>query len=157
MTTNNPNLILLIICIFSIIELIISLYIHMYYPCETHAHMLYFIETSGIIGFLGTLFYFILKELNKNHPNIYLILSNIYFVSIICIGLYWLISLSIESRRFFDNISLKSCQTIGYYFILLSLIGNYLIFVMLILYVVWIHYSDVNNKRDLYARATFIQ
>src|SRR5690348_12583566 len=113
----NNQKIFFLICIFSIIELIISFYIHIYYECEIHKYVLYFIETSGIIGFLSTLFYFILKELNKNHQNIYLILSNIYFVCMICISLYWLIGLAIESRRFFDHLYYQQCQIIVIYLI----------------------------------------
>jgi hypothetical protein len=156
MSINSPKLLLLIICIFSIIELILSLYLHIYYHCESRTDVLHFIETSGIIGFLSTLCYFILKELDKNHHEIYLILSNIYFVCMICVSVYWLINLAIESRRFVDNSSIKQCQTIGYYVILISLIGNYLIFLMLIIYVVWTCYSDVNNNQGLYAHATLI-
>ena len=155
-TTNNPKIIVLIICIFSIIELIISLYMHIYYQCESHTHILYFIESSGIIGFISTLFYFILKELNKNHHNIYLILSNIYFVCMICVSLYWLIGLAIESRRFFDNLNLQQCQTIVYYFITMTLIGNYLIFLMVIIYAIWFCYSDMDNKQGLYSHVTLI-
>jgi len=157
MLINNHKIILLIICIFSIIELILSFYIHIYYQCESHKHVLYFIETSGIIGFLSTLFYFILKELNKNHQKTYLILSNIYFVCMICISLYWLIGLAIESRRFFDNLYAQPCQTIVYYFILIILIGNYLIFLLLIIYALYLCYSNMNNTQDLYSHVVLVR
>jgi len=152
----NHDKLILLICIFAIIELIISFYIHIYYQCEIHKYVLYFIETSGIIGFLSTLFYFILKEFKKTHQKIYLILSNIYFVTMICISLYWLIGLAIESRRFFDNLYVQQCETIVYYFILITLIGNYLIFLLLIIYALWFCYSGMDNKKDLYAHVTLI-
>jgi len=155
MLINNDKLILLI-CIFAIIELIISFYIHIYYQCETHKHVLYFIETSGIIGFLTTLFYFILKEFKKTHQKLYLILSNIYFVTMICVSLYWLIGLAIESRRFFDNLNLQQCETIVYYFILITLIGNYLIFLLLITYALCFCYSNMDKKENLYSHVTLI-
>jgi len=134
-----------------------SLYVHIYYQCEPYKQVLYFIETSGIIGFLSTLFYFALKELNKNHQNIYLILSNIYFVCMICVGLYWLIGLAIESRRFFDYLYIQQCETIVYYFILITLIGNYLIILLLIIYALWMYYSDMNKKQNFYSHATLIR
>jgi hypothetical protein len=152
----NHKIIILIICLFSIIELIISFYIHIYYQCEFHKHVIYFIETSGIIGFVSTLFYFILKELNKNHPNIYLISSNIYFVSMICISIYWLIGLAIESRRFFDHLYVEQCQNIVFYVILITLIGNYLIFLLLLIYALYLWYFNMINKEDLYAHVTLI-
>jgi hypothetical protein len=156
MLFNNHQIIFLIICLFSIIELIISFTIHISYPCESHKDVLYFIETSGIIGFLSTLFYFILKELNKNHQNMYLIFSNIYFVFIICVGLYWLIGLAIESRRFFDHLYIQPCQTMSFYFLLITLCGNYLIFLLLIIYALCFYYFDMNNKENLYSHATLI-
>ena len=157
MLFNNHQTIFLIICLFSIVELIVSFFIHYFSPCESQRDVLYFIETSGIIGFLSALFYFILKELNKNHENMYLIFSNIYFVSIICAGLYWLIALAIESRRFFDNFYYQPCQTAAFYFLAITLCGNYLVFLLLIIYALCFYYSDMNNKRDLYSQATLIR
>ena len=149
-------MIVFIICIFAIIELITCLFLHVYYSCESHLHALYFIESSGFIGFLSTLFYFILKELKKTYTNMYLILSNVYFVSMICIIIYWLISLTIESRRFMDDFHLRQCQLVVSYFLMLTIIGNYLIFFMLIIYALWLCYFDVGEKQGLYSHATLI-
>lgn len=157
MTTSNHKIIPFIVCIFSVIELIVTLFIYVNYQCESHIYVLYFIESSGIMGFLSTLFYFIVKELKTKHPNIYLILSNIYFVFIICVSLYWFIGLAIESRRFFDNFYVKQCQTIVFYFIFILLIGNYLIFVLLILYSLWFCFMDMKQQDDFYAYSTLIR
>jgi hypothetical protein len=148
---NYPLSILLIICLFAIIELISSFYIQIYYSCDVHRHALSFIELSGLLGFLSTLIYFILTELKKTHQCIYLFLSNIYFVGIICVTLYWLIRLSMESRQFLDHYQLANCQTVAFYFIFGSLIGNFLILIVIIAGILCWHFSDKYQKENLYA------
>lgn len=154
---NYPLTILLIICLFAIIELISSFYIQIYYSCEPHRHVLSFIELSGLLGFLSTLTYFILKELQKTHQYIYLFLSNIYFVSIICVALYWLIRLAMESRYFLDYYQLSSCETVAFYFILSSLVGNYLVLIVIIAGALYLYCSDKYQKENLYVHTTIIR
>ena len=155
--SNYPLTILLIICLFAIIELIASFYIQIYYSCESHRNVLTFIELSGLMGFLSTLVYFILQELQKKHQCIYLVLSNVYFVAVICVCLYWLIRLATESRYFLDHYQLAGCENVAFYFILSSLVGNYLVLVVIIAGVLCFHFSDKYNKADLYSHATIIR
>jgi hypothetical protein len=156
MSSNEQNAVVLTICIFAIVELIISLSIHIYYPCESYTQVLYFIESSGLIGFLGTLFYFALKELRKSSPNIYLLLSNIYAVCMICVTLYWLIGLAIETRHFVDNFNLRQCPAVVVYLLTMTIVGNYLILLLLLICVLCVSYFDAGNKQSLYSHATLI-
>ena len=152
----NCTIVLLIICLFSTVELVASYFVHGYDSCELYRENLAFIEISGMVGFFSTLTYFALKELQKNHSSIYLILSNIYFVSMICLSLYWLIELSIESRRFFDRVSDESCRSIEYYFVFACLVGNYLLLVLIVVYIVWFCCADTGDELQAYAHATLI-
>lgn len=151
------QMLLVMICLFSLIELIITCSIHVLYPCESHKDVLYFIEASALIGFFGTLFYFVLKELNKKHPTIYLIFSNIYIVSMICLGLYWLIGLAIESRRFFDHFEAQPCQPLAFYSLLVALMGHYLVLLLLIIYSLCFYHSSIKQKQDLPAQVALIR
>lgn len=157
MSMLSLDILLSVICIFSMIELILSLVIHVLYSCEYQLGVLTFIELSGIIGVIGALVYFILTKLNSSYTSIYLILSNIYVVCMISAGIYWVIGLAIESRRFFDNLHIKPCHSMFNYLMLITLVGNYILMFTVILWSICICYSNRNNKQDYYSHVTLVR
>lgn len=142
-----------LITLFSLLELILNYSIHLFDPCQSHQQLRHFLESSSILALIMILIYFILQELKKNYMNIYLIIFNIYIVSMICSCLYWLIHLAIESRRFFDHFSPQTCSLFVFYFFLISLIGNYLIFLLMIAYFL---YSNRDDKDNFYTHVNLI-
>jgi hypothetical protein len=143
MCSDHFQTIILIICLFGIIELISTVFIEHYSnSCESHRHRLSFIELSGMLGILGTLGYFGLKELKTNYQYLYLILSNVYFVSMTCMSIYWLVQLTTQSRQFYDEYDRGDCSIYVFYFILISLLGHVLIVLMIIFGAVYYYYCD---------------
>lgn len=139
---HNQQLPLVFIALFSLLELILLYSIQTFYSCQSHQELFHFLETSSMIGLSCLFVYFILQQLKTSHPNYYLIFFNIYIVSTICFGLYWLIGLTIESRRFFDSFSPQTCSMVVFYSLLMSLMGNYLVCLLLIIYSICVYRTE---------------
>ena len=142
--------ILLIIFLFSIIELVISLF----WQCKNEQKLFDFIEISGLIGIFSTIFYVTLKQIEKTYESLYLLFSNIYFVLLICTCIYWLINLSIESRDFFEKFTEFSCENYIRSMIFICFIGNYMIFILLICSIIYFCYF---NKQNLYSQTVLVE
>lgn len=149
---HNQQLPLIFIAVFSLLELIVVYSIQTLYPCQSHQELFHFLQTSSMIGLGCVLLYFLLPQLKISHPNMYLILFNIYIVTIACLAIYWLIGLTMESRRFFDEFSPEKCSMIVFYSLLISLLGNYLIFLLLIIYSIGLY----RTNEELYTHVSLI-
>ena len=156
MQANLSHFLLVVIGSLSLLELLICLILHFSTNCEAYRSTLTFIEFSGLIGVLSTCSYLALKHLHGTYPMIYLILSNVYFVSLICAGLYWLIHLVMESRDFADRTDRDVCGVWIKRFMLSSLIANAAVFVLLVFSLSWVYHRDRLNRGDFYVHTTLI-
>lgn len=157
MSFNFPLIVLIIICVFSTMEFIGSFLTQRFTSCEFYRTSLAFIELSGVLGCLASLTYLALKDLQNSEQRIYLIFSNIYFFAIVCLGLYWLIRLAIESQYFFTNFRLGFCPSISSYFILVSLVGNYLILLLILFTGLFNSLNNCSRERSSYSNVRFVR
>ena len=150
---NHHQIILGLICLFALLEFILLSSFQFFAPCQSHQELRHFLEYSSIIALFITLIYFLLQQLKKTYVNLFLIFFNIYIVVTICLCLYWLINLAIESRRFFDQFSPQTCSNVVFYFFFICLIGNYFVFLLLITSFLCSNYED---KQGFYAHVNLI-
>ena len=156
MQASCSNFLLIVIGSLSLLELLICLILHFSTNCEPYRSTLTFVEFSGLLGVLSTCSYLALKHLHGTYPMIYLILSNVYFVSMICAGLYWLVHLVLESRDFADRTDRDICGVWIKRFMLSALIANAAVFVLLLFSLFWIHHHDRLTRPDFYVHTTLI-